>query len=369
MIKSLATVLKVDPGFRKENTISMSLPLVGSRYPTATKQIAFFQDVNSRVKALPGVQTAALISSVPLSGGVYAGGFSIEGEIPASGSEEFVSDRRMISPDYFEALGVRLLRGRGFSDQDDETSQGVAVVSESLARRFIPGEEPIGRRIKLGGRDSTRPWLLIVGVAGDVHDQALEYEARPCIYVPYPQFPTSSMTLVVRGVSDPKPLISAIREEVWSVDKDQPITDIKTMDELVAESVSSRKSIAVLLSIFAGLALVLATVGVYGVITYSVSQRVQEIGIRMALGAQPSNVVRLMLGQGMVLVLIGIGLGLGASLALTRVITSLLFGVSASDPGTFIVVSLLLIFISVWASYIPARRAAKVDPMVALRSE
>jgi putative ABC transport system permease protein len=369
MIKSLATVLKVDPGFNTENRISMNLPLVGSRYPTATKQIAFFQDVNTRVKALPGVQTAALISSVPLSGGLYAGGFSIDGRVSASESEELVADRRMISPDYFEALGVPLLRGRGFSDQDDQTSPGVAIVSESLARRFIPGEEPIGRRIKLGGRESTRPWLIIVGVAGDVHDQALESDARPCVYVPYPQFPTSNMTLVVRGVSDPKLLIPAIREGVWTVDRDQPVTEIKTMDQFVSESISSRKFNALLLAIFAGLALVLATVGVYGVIAYSVSQRVQEIGIRMALGAQPSSVVRLVLGRGMVLVVVGVAIGLSTSLALTRLMTSLLFGVSATDAGTFLAVSGLLIMIALLASYIPARRAAKVDPMVALRSE
>ena len=362
-------MLKIDPGFNAENTISMNLALVVSRYPTATKQIAFFQDVNRRVSALPGVQSAGLISSVPLSGGVYAGGFSIEGRTSASENEELVSDRRMISPDYFEALGVRLRSGRGFSAQDDQTSQGVAIISESLARRFIPGEEPLGKRIKLGGRDSTRPWLVIVGIIGDVHDRALESDARPCIYVPYPQFPTASMTVVVRGLSDPKPLISAIREEVWAVDKDQPVTDIKTMDQFVETSIASRKFNALLFAMFAGLALVLATVGVYGVISYSLSQRVQEIGIRMALGAQPSNVVRLVLGQGMVLVVMGVALGLGASMALTRVMTSLLFGVSATDPGTFVLVSFLLILIATLAGYIPARRAAKVDPMVALRSE
>ena len=369
MIRSLATVLTVDPGFNAENTISMNLALVGSRYPTATKQIAFFEDVNSRVKALPGVQTAGLISSVPLSGGVYAGGFSIEGRTSASENDELVADRRMISPDYFDVLGVPLRSGRGFTAEDDQASQGVAIVSESLARRFIPGEEPLGKRIKLGGRDSTRPWLVIVGIVGDVHDSALESDARPCVYVPYPQFPVSSMTLVVRGLSDPKPLISAIREEVWAIDKDQPVTAIKTMDQFVADSISSRKFNAVLFGMFAGLALVLATVGVYGVISYSVSQRVQEIGIRMALGAEPSNVVRLVLGQGMVLVLTGVALGLGASMALTRVMTSLLFGVSSTDPATFVFVSFLLILVALLASYIPARRAARVDPMAALRSE
>jgi len=369
MIKSLASVLKVDPGFNADNTITMNLALVGSRYATSTNQINFFQDVNSRIKALPGVQTAGLISSAPLSGGVYAGGFSIEGLVPRPENEDLVADRRMTSPNYFDALGVRLLQGRVFSDQDNQTSQGVAIVGESLARRFIPDEEPIGKRIKLGGRDSTRPWLVIVGVAGDVHDSGLDSETRPCIYVPYPQFPTSSMTLVVRSVSDPKLLIPAIRKEVWAVDGNQPVTEIKTMDQFVSDSISSRKFNALLLSIFAGVALVLATVGVYGVLAYSVSQRVQEIGIRMALGAQPSNVTRLVLGRGMALVLTGVAIGVGGSLALTRVMRSLLFGVSVTDLGTFLLVSGSLILVALMACYFPARRAAKIDPMIALRSE
>jgi putative ABC transport system permease protein len=369
MIKSLATVLKIDPGFKPENTISMNLALVRSRYPTPANQVSFFQDVNRRVKELPGVQTAGLVSSVPLSGGVYAGGFSIDGRVSAAENEDLVSDRRMISEDYFDALGVSLLRGRVFSERDDQTSQGVAIVSESLVHRFIPGEEPIGKRIKLGGRDSTRPWLVIVGIVRDVHDSALESDVRPCVYVPYPQFATSSMTLVVRAVSDPKLLVSSIRNEVWKVDKDQAVTDVKTMDQFVSDSIVPRKLNAWVLAIFGCLALVLATVGIYGVISYSVTQRVQEIGIRMALGAQPSNVIRLVLGSGMSLVFAGVAIGLMGSLALTRVMTSLLFGVSATDPFTLLVMSGLLIAVAIAACYVPARRAARIDPMVALRSE
>ena len=369
MLKSLAGLLKIDPGFKPDNTLAMRIALLGSKYPTAIQQIAFFQDVSRRVENLPGVQSVGLISSAPLSGGVYAGGFSIEGLVRTSGSDELVADRRMISPDYFDAMGIRLANGSGFTDRDDRTAPGVVVVSESWARKFLPNEDPIGKRVKLGGRDSTRPWLSIVGIAGDVRDAAIDSEARPCLYMPYPQFPSSSMDLVVRAGSDPKTLVSAIRDEVWAVDKDQPVTDVKTMDQYVADSVSSRWFNAMLLAIFAGLALVLASVGIYGVTAYSVSQRTREIGIRVALGAQPSQVIKLVVGSGMALVLAGVAIGLIGALWLTRVMTSLLYGVTATDPIIFACVSGLFVAITLAATFIPARRAAKVDPMVALRCE
>ncbi|MEK6405678.1 MAG: ABC transporter permease [Acidobacteriota bacterium] len=369
MIKSLASLLKVDPGFKPDSTLTMQISLLGSRYPSAKQQIAFFQDVTHRVETLPGIQSVGLISSAPLSGGVYAGGFSIEGRVATSESDDLVADRRMISPEYFNALGIPLLEGRGFTDRDDQTSPGVVIVSESWARRFLPNETPLDKRIKLGGRDSTRPWLSIVGIAGDVRDTALESDARPCVYLPYPQFPSSSMTLVVRAAFDPKLLISGIRDEVWAVDKDQPLTDVKTMDQHVADSVSPRRFNAMLLGIFASLALVLASVGIYGVMAYSVTQRTHEIGIRVALGAQSSHVIKLVVGRGTALVLTGVAIGLAGALALTRVMTSLLYGVSATDPMTFAVVSLVPVAFALLASYIPARRATKVDPMIALRCE
>ena len=369
MIKSLARVLAVDPGFRPDNTLTLRISLAGSKYPNASQQIAFFQDVNRRVAAIPGMQSAGLISSAPLGGGLYAGGFSIESQPAASEAQDQTADRRMISPDYFNTLGIPLIEGRAFSDRDDQNSLGVAIVSESLARRFLPNEDAIGKRIKLGGRDSTRPWLLIVGVCGDVRDTALESDARPCVYVPYPQFAGSSMTLVARTAVDPKTLVSAIREQVWAVDKDQPITDVKTMSAYVSNSVAPRRSNAILLGAFAAVALVLASVGVYGVIAYSVTQRVREIGIRIALGAESGDVIKLIVGRGLALVSVGIVLGLAGALALTRVMSSLLYGVRATDPITFALVTFLLIGVSVLASYIPARRAARVDPMVALRNE
>jgi putative ABC transport system permease protein len=300
---------------------------------------------------------------------VYAGGFSIEGREPASANEDLSADRRMISSEYFKALGIPIIKGRHFTDRDNQASTGVAIVSDTWARQFVQKDDPIGKRIKLGGRDSTRPWLSIVGIAGDVRDTALESEARPCVYVPYPQFASLGMTLVVRTDADSKALIPAIRDEVRAVDKDQPVTDIKTMDQYVSDSVSGRRTNAMLLGVFATLALVLAAVGMYGVMSYAVTQRVHEIGIRMALGAQKSDVIKLIVGSGMALVLAGIMIGLAGALALSRALSSLLYEVSATDPMTFAGVSLVLIAVALLASYIPARRATKVDPMIALRCE
>jgi predicted permease len=369
MIKGLARLLEVDPGFKPGRALTMNIALPGSKYSTANQQIAFFEDVSRRVKALPGIESSGLISSAPLSGGVYAGGFSIEGREPVSENEDLSADRRMISPEYFNALGIPLIKGRYFTEHDNQASAGVAIVSESLARRFLGNQDPIGKRIKLGGRDSTRPWLSIVGIAGDVRDTALELDARPCVYVPYPQFPSLSMSLVARTDVDPKVLIPAIRGEVWAVDKDQPVTDIKTMGQYVSDSVSPRRANALLFGTFAGLALILALIGIYGVMSYSVTQRIHEVGIRIALGAQRRDVIKLIVGNGMALVLTGVVIGLVCALALTRVLSSLLYGVSSTDPMTFSFISLLLVSVAWFASYIPARRATKVDPMIALRCE
>lgn len=369
MIKSLAHLLRVDPGFKADRALTMNISLLGSKYPSANQQISFFDEVRQRVQVLPGIESVGLISSAPLSGGVYAGGFSIEGREGASANEDLSADRRMISPEYFNALGIPLIRGRYFTERDNQGSTGVAIVSDSFARQFLSKADPIGMRIKLGGRDSTRPWLSIVGTAGDVRDTALESDPRPCVYLPYSQFPASSMSLVVRTAVDSRTLLPAIRSEVWAIDKDQPVTDVKTMDEYVSDSVSPRRANALLLAVFAVLAFVLASIGVYGVMAYSVTQRVREIGIRMALGAQRPDVIRLIVGSAMTLVLAGVGIGIASALALSRVLSSLLYGVSATDPMTFALISVLLVSVASLASYIPARRATKVDPMIALRCE
>lgn len=369
MIKSLARLIGVDPGFKPQNTLTMNIALLASKYPTANQQIEFFQKLTQQVDAMPGVQSVGLISSAPLSGGVYAGGFSIEGRSSSADNDNLVADRRMISPKYFNTLGIPLIEGRHFTDQDNQTSPGVVIVSESWARRFLPGEAAIGRRIKLGAPDSTRPWLSIVGIVGDVHDTALERETRPCVYIPYSQFSTASMTLAVRTTIDPQVFVGAIRDAVRSVDKDQPVTDVKTMDQYLADSISPRRFNALLLTIFASVALVIASVGIYGVMAYSVTQRVREIGIRMAMGAQPLQVINLIVGGGMTLAFAGVAIGVAIAWALTRVMSSLLYGVSATDSMTFVLASALLVGVTLLATYIPARKAAKVDPMLALRSE
>lgn len=368
MIRSLVVLLNVDPGFRTDALV-MRIALPPSKYANANRQIDFFQEVSRRVESLPAIQSVALISSAPLGGGVYAGGFTIEGRVEAPDAPDQTADRRMISPQYFKTLGIPLIEGRYFDDRDGQASPGVAIVSEGFARSFFPVDDPIGARIKLGGRDSTRPWLSIVGVVGDVRDAALESDARPCVYVPYPQFAGSGMTLIARSSGDPSTLVSAIRQQVWSVDKDQAITDVKTMDQYVAESVSSRRANAWLLGVFAGLALVLASVGIYGVIAYSVARRERELGIRVALGATPSDLIALIVGRGLASVVAGVVLGLAGALALSRLMSSLLYRVSPADPVTFALVSVLMIAVATIASYLPARRASKADPLIALRSE
>lgn len=368
MIKSLARVLGVDPGFNSKNTLTVQLSLLNSKYPKQTQQINFFERVAGDVRNLPGVQSVGVISSAPLSGGIYAGGFSIEG-IEASDRDDLVADRRMVSSDYFNTLGIPIVSGRGFSDHDNQSSEGVAIVSESWIRRYFNSNDPLTRRVKLGGRDSSRPWLTVVGVAGDVRDAALEQDARPCIYVPYSQFPSSAMTLVVRSASDPMTLVASIREAVWGIDKDQPVTDVKTIDQYISAAVSPRRFNAILLGSFAGLALVLASIGVYGVISYDVSRQIRDIGIRVALGAQSTDVMKLIIGRGMALVLTGAAIGTLASLGLTRVLDSLVFGVSTTDPVIYLGVSALLVGLSLVACYLPARRALRVDPLVALRCE
>jgi putative ABC transport system permease protein len=368
MIKSLARVLGVDTGFRSKNTLTVQLSLLNSKYPKPAQQINFFDRVSAGVTNLPGVQSVGLISSAPLSGGIYAGGFSIEGS-DAADRDDLVSDRRMIGSEYFSTLGIPIVSGRAFSDRDNQSSEGVAIVSEAWARRYLHGDDPLTKRVKLGGRDSNRPWLTVVGVAGDVRDSALEQDARPCIYLPYSQFPSSSMTLVVRSASDPMLLVGGIREAVWAIDKDQPVTDVKTLDQYVSAAVSSRRFSAILLGSFAGLALVLASIGVYGVISFAVSKQTRDIGIRVALGAQPADVMKLIIGRGMLLVLAGVAIGTLASLGLTRALASLVFGVSTTDPVIYVGVSVLLTALALVACYLPARRALRVDPLVALRCE
>lgn len=369
MINSFIQLLRTGPGFDFKSVLTLTIPLDSKKYPQAQRARVFFQQAMSRVANIPGVEAIGTISQLPLSGAIYAGGFTIEGAPTPPPNTDTVADRRLVSPDYFKAMGIPMLKGRAFTDKDNDKSPGVAIISESMVRRFIPDGDPIGRRIKLGGASSNRPWLSIVGVVGDIKDSSIAGQPTPHIYAPYTQQQSTSMTLVVRTSADAAGLLPAVRREIWSLDRGQPITNVKTMSQYVAEARAPQTFSTVLLSIFALLALVLSAVGIYGVLTYSVSQRAHEIGVRMALGARQRDIMKLILKQSLALITTGVVIGLFAAVALTRLMQGLLFGVSATDPLTFACISLLLAIIALLACGIPARKASKVDPMIVLRME
>jgi putative ABC transport system permease protein len=369
MIRSLARLLTVDPGFNPKNVLTLGLSLPTSKYAESNQQTAFFQQVIERLKALPGVQSVGAVSALPLSGAEEASSFMVEGGATIDSSEMPMADRRRASADYFRAMGIPLVQGRYFTEADNQTATPVALISESFARRFFPDEDPVGRRIKNGGPTSTRPWLSIVGVVRDVKHVALEAEARPQVYMPYLQNTWASMTLVMRSASEPSSLAAAARSAIWEVDKQQPVSDVKSMEQYLYASVAARRFSMILLAVFAVVALTLAAVGIYGVMSYSVNQRTREIGIRMALGAKQTDVLKLIVRQAMIPTFAGLAAGLCAAFFLTRLMSSLLYGVSATDPITFAVIPLILLAVAMAACAVPARRATKVDPGIALRHE
>ncbi|MGB7921788.1 MAG: ABC transporter permease [Pyrinomonadaceae bacterium] len=372
MIKSFLQLLNVKPGFEPEHVLTANISLPPAKYADVEKQSAFFKQVIERTQQLPGVDSVAVIGPLPLTGSMIQNLVTIEGRPPLAPGEKLVTNTRIASADYLRVMGIPLQRGRNVTEHDD-TGPDVFLVNETFARRFFPGEDPIGKRISLSIRPSPdKPDASgeIVGVVGDVKHQTLDKEAGPECYVPAMKYTDPYMTLVARTASsDPAQLTTALRGVVQQVDKDQPVADIRTMNQVLAQSVATRRFNMLLLGLFACIALLLAAVGIFGVMNYSVSQRIHEIGIRMALGAQGSDILRMIVGQGMILTLIGVALGLIAAYFLTRVMSGLLYGVSATDPLTFVGVSGLLVVVALLACYIPARRATKVDPMIALRYE
>jgi putative ABC transport system permease protein len=298
-------------------------------------------------------------------------GFGIQGRSTQMYGQD--ANHRQISPNYFQTLGIPLRRGRFFDEHDGPQSMPVAIINETMARQFWPDEDALGKRFKLGPPDSSDPWWTIVGVVGDVKQMGLEVPTKAEMYFPYQQMPGffffAPQTLVIRTAADPMSLATAVQREIWTVDPTQPVSDITTMERILESEVAQRRSGMTLLAAFATLALLLASLGIYGVLSYGLTLRTQEIGVRLALGAQPGDVWRMVVSEGLGLAFLGVGLGLAASLALTRFLASLLFNVSATDMRTFALVSLLLISVAFVASYLPARRATKVDPMVALRNE
>ncbi len=370
LIQSLRRLHQVNPGFDPHNVLTMSVGLPDVKY-TTQQQVEFYRRLQERVEALPGVTSSSAVFPLPLSGARIVIAFDIEGR-PVPKSDQPSTEYRTISPDYFRTMSIPFIKGRDFTERDDHAAPGVIIVNEAFAQKFFPNEDPIGKRIKPSiSTDDTKPVMReIVGVVGNVKHKNLSMaQPDPEAYVPHAQIPFDTMTLVVKTNVNAGSIANAVRSEVRALDKDLPVYSIKTLDEYLASSVAQPRFNTLLLAIFAGLALVLTIIGLYGVMSYSVIQRTHELGIRIALGAQTRDIQKLVLGQGMVLTLIGIGIGLLGAFALTRLMRSLLFGVSATDPLTFVAVSLLLAAIALLACLIPARRAMKVDPMVALRYE
>jgi putative ABC transport system permease protein len=370
LIKSFVLLRDVNPGFDPENVLTMRVAFFDSRYARDIHlQPAFFRELTSRVSALPGVEAAGGTVALPLGGSNYGVGraFVREGR-PLTTEEALQTDYFVVTPDYFKSMRIPVKTGRSFTDGDAAETPQVIIVNESLARRVFAGEDPIGKRIT-AWPDEKVP-REIVGVVGDVKSKKLEAETSYQIYVPYAQDAGwGALSLAVRTKGEPEALTSAVRGAILSIDKNQPVYDIKTMDDVFSASVANTRLVMLLFGVFSVFALLLASIGIYGLIAYSVAQRTHEIGIRLALGAQTREVLRMIVTQGMVLTLIGAGLGLAGAFAATRVMRGLLYGVSPTDPLIFIGVSLLLTVVALLACYIPARRATKVDPMIALRYE
>jgi putative ABC transport system permease protein len=362
MLRSFQRLYEVDLGFKSENLLALQVPLTSDKYKDPQKRIAFWDELLLRLESLPGVESSGAITGLPIRSSAYGGFFIPEGRPNSQGTLAY---HRTINPSYFQTMGIPLLKGRYFDQKDVLNSELVIIISENLARAFWPNEDPVGKRMQWGGGS----YWKVVGVVKDVR-LAQTAKPGPHVYLPYRQREgMSPEDLVIRTKSDPAGLIASVREQVRAIDPNQPISNISTMDQLLWRSLAQRRFNFTLLAIFAALALLLALLGIYGVLSYVVAHSTREIGIRVALGAQPRDVLKLIVGQGLGLALIGIGLGIGGAFGLTRLMKSLLFGVTATDPLTFLSVSVVLVVMALLACYVPARRATKVDPLVALRHE
>jgi putative ABC transport system permease protein len=369
MIKSFLRLQAVDPGFKTENLLTLRVTVPESKYPEDPQIVAFHRQALERLKSLPDVRSVGAVSALPFGGNLGARtSFSIEGRPVPPPGQELSTDVRVTDENYFQTIGIPVLSGRGFTEQEAKEDRRTIIINESMARQHFPGQNPIGQYLRVQMMADPQP-MEIVGVVADAKYKTLEGPPHPMVYWAHPQLVYSEMTYVVRTNGDPMNLAAAVQREIQAIDKDQPVADVRTMQSWIDELTARSRFGTLLLSIFAGVALILACIGIYGVMSYSVTQRTHEFGIRIALGAQTSDVLRLVIGRGVFLTGIGIAFGLAAAFALTRVLSSLLYGVSATDPLIFGGIALLLFAVAVLACYIPARRAIRVDPMVALKYE
>ena len=369
LIRTFANLQSVSPGFNPKNVLTLELTMTGDRYRQDQTILSTYKQIMEQLARLPGVQYVGAITSLPLSQMFAWGPITVEGRIPPPGENFINADVRVIFGHYFEAMQIPLRAGRFFNDSDTQTSPPVGIVDEYMAKELWPNQSALGKRLHNGGTTDKDPWITVVGVVGRIKQYTLDSDSRIAVYYPQTQFVTSEMNVVVRTSGDPSALYSAARNEIQSVDRDLPIFHPVTMDQRVQESLARRRFSMLLLTLFAGLAVALAMMGIYGVVSYVVNQGTREIGIRLALGATPPAILRLVMGRGMALAIPGVMIGLLGSLAFTRMMRGLLFGISPIDPLTFAVIPVLLALVALLASYIPAQRATRVDPTVSLHSE
>jgi predicted permease len=369
LIRSFTRLQEVSPGFNPHNVLTMELTLSGRKYGERQAVVQTYKELWGRLDQLPGVVAAGGVTSIPMSEMFAWGPITVEGRVPAPG-ENFVNvDQRIVGGDYFQAMQIPLRSGRFFNEQDREKAPLVVIVDEHMAAEIWPGQDPLGKRIRFADGKPDDPWATVVGVVGRVKQYTLDEDSRIALYLAQTQNPARAMSIVVRNKREPGAIAGAVKKEIREMDRDLPVYAVKTMDQRLEESLARRRFSTLLLSIFAGLAMVLAAIGIYGVMAYLVNQGTREMGIRMALGATPRNILALVVKSGMLLALSGVSIGLAGAAVLTRLMRSLLYGVSALDPFTYLAISGLLLLIVLLACYIPARRAARVDPMVSLRCE
>jgi putative ABC transport system permease protein len=367
LIKSFRQLRQINLGFDPDRVLTLRVQLPPYKYKEDHQRIGFYNQTLQRIGSLPGVESVGVSNYLPLSGWYNTLPIVIEGQPPAPAGQEPEIDHRVVSPGYFSTMKVPLIKGRYFTDADNETSMQAIIVNDAMARRYWPGEDPIGRRMKVIGENDD--WRTVVGVVGDIKHFGPDTEAKPEMYRPYLQEPQMLIGLVVRTAGEPTAIAPAVRNAIYAVDGDQPVSHIMPLQDLVGDAVAPRQVSMILLTVLGGVALLLALLGIYGVLSYSITQRTQEIGIRTALGARQIDVLKLILGQSLKLILIGVVAGVAVAAVIIRLFSSLLFGVRATDPWIFGVVTAVLFLTALLASYLPARRASQLDPLRALREQ